>query len=127
VFRKVGMVVALVGAFLFSVSERPASRSGDARERLLSIFSACAEGAKAKPGPCQLYGKIQFVENFPDVTVRIVERFPDLKVKIVEDFPNKPGLWKIVQNFPDYKVKVVENFPDIKIQFVENFPGCGGK
>ncbi len=118
-----GMIFAAV--FLLNLSERPVSRSDDARERLLAMFSACAEAAKAKPAPCQLYGKIQFVENFPDVTVKIVEHFPDLKVKIVENFPDKPGLWKIVQNFPDYKVKVVENFPDIKVKFVENFPGCG--
>jgi len=117
--------IVLAAAFLLNLSERPVSRSDEARERFLAMVSACAEAAKAKPGPCQLYGKIQYVENFPDVTVKIVENFPDLKVKVVENFADKPGLWKLVQNFPDYKVKVVENFPDIKIKFVENFPGCG--
>lgn len=123
--RMLGFGFVLAAVFLFNLSERPVSRSDDARERLLSMFSACAEAAKAKPGPCQLYGKIQYVENFPDVTVKVVENFPDLKVKVVENFADKPGLWKLVQNFPDYKIKMVENFPDIKVQFVENFPGCG--
>ncbi len=90
-----------LAVFLCNLSERPVSRSDDARERFLSMVSACAEAAKAKPGPCQLYGKIQYVEHFPDVTVKIVE------------------------NFPALKVKVVENFADIKVKFVENFPGCG--
>jgi len=125
-FRMCGFVLVLAAAFLLNLSERPVSRSDDARERLLAMVSTCAEAAdKGKPGPCQLYGKIKYVENFPDVTVKIVENFPDLKVKVVENFADKPGLWKIVQNFPDYKVKVVENFPDIKVKFVENFPGCG--
>jgi len=123
--RMFALIMVLAAVFLFNLSERPVSRSDDARERLLAMFSACAEAAKAKPGPCQLYGKIQYVENFPDVTVKVVENFPDLKVKVVENFADKPGLWKIVQNFPDYKIKMVENFPDIKVQFVENFPGCG--
>ena len=71
----------------------------------------------------QLYGKIQFVESFPDLTVQVVESFPDLKVKIVESFPDECGKWQIVDAFPDIKVKIVESFADIKIKFVESFPG----
>ncbi len=70
-----------------------------------------------------LYGKIQFVQNFPDIKVQLVENFPDIKVKIVENFPNDCGEWQIVNNFPDVKVQLVENFPDIKVKLVENFPG----
>jgi len=71
----------------------------------------------------QLYGKIKFVESFPDIKVQIVNSFPDLKVKIVESFPDDCGEWKIVESFPDLKVQVVESFPDLKIKFVESFPG----
>jgi hypothetical protein len=71
----------------------------------------------------QLYGKIQFVESFPDLTVQVVESFPDLKVKIVNSFANDCGEWQIVDSFPDVKVKIVESFADIKIKFVESFPG----
>ena len=71
----------------------------------------------------KLYGKIKFVENFPDIKVQIVENFPDLKVKLVENFPDDCGEWQIVENFPDLKVQIVENFPDIKVKFVNNFPG----
>jgi len=60
----------------------------------------------------QLYGKIQFVESFPDLTVQIVESFPD-----------ECGKWQIVDSFPDIKVKIVESFADIKIKFVDSFPG----
>jgi len=71
----------------------------------------------------QLFGKIQFVESFPDLKVQVVESFPDLKVKIVNSFPDDCGEWQIVDSFPDVKVKIVESFADIKIKFVESFPG----
>jgi hypothetical protein len=71
----------------------------------------------------KLYGKIQFVESFPDITIKVVESFPDLKVKMVDSFPNACGEWQIVDSFPDIKVKIVESFPDIEIKFVESFPG----
>jgi len=71
----------------------------------------------------ELYGKIQFVESFPDITIQVVESFPDFEVKIVDSFPDNCGEWQIVDSFPDLKVKIVESFPDIKIKFVESFPG----
>ena len=78
--------------------------------------NCCFKGMK-------LYGKIKFVDNFPDIKVQIVENFPDLKVKLVENFPDECGKWQVVENFPDLKVQIVQNFPDIKVKFVENFPG----
>jgi len=70
-----------------------------------------------------LYGKIKFVNSFPDIKVKIVESFPDIKVKIVENFPDDCGEWEIVENFPDVKIQIVESFPDVKVKFVDNFPG----
>lgn len=70
-----------------------------------------------------LYGKIKFVDSFPDITVQIVESFPDIKVKIVSSFPDDCGEWQIVESFPDIKIKIVDSFPDLKIKFVESFPG----
>ena len=59
----------------------------------------------------KLYGKIKFVENYPDIKIKFVDNFPDIKVKFVENFPDDCGEWKVVANFPDLKVKVVGNFP----------------
>jgi hypothetical protein len=70
-----------------------------------------------------LYGKVKFVESFPDIKIQIVESFPDLKVKLVESFPDDCGEWQVVESFPDIKVQIVESFPDIKVKFVESFPG----
>ena len=70
-----------------------------------------------------LYGKIKFVESFPDIKIKFVESFPDIKVKFVSSFPDKCGEWQVVESFPDIKVKVVESFPDIKVKIVESFPG----
>ncbi len=70
-----------------------------------------------------LYGKVKFVESFPDIKIQFVESFPDLKVKFVNSFPDECGEWQIVESFPDIKVQVVESFPDIKVKMVESFPG----
>ncbi len=88
-------------------------------------LAACAQAAdEGKPDKCKLFGKIKYVEHFPDVKVQVVEHFPDIKVKIVEHFPDGPGKWQLVEHFPDYEVQLVEHFPDYKVKFVEHFPGC---
>ena len=71
----------------------------------------------------KLYGRIQFVDSFPDIKVQIVDSFPDLEVKIVDSFPDKCGEWQIVNSFPDLKVQIVDSFADLKIKYVESFPG----
>ena len=84
----------------------------------LLLFSSFATPAKsAKCDPKKVYGKIQFVNSFPDYKVKAVTSFPDLKVKVVTSFPDKPGEWQIVTSFPDYKVQMVDSFPDFTIQF----------
>ncbi|TAD78072.1 MAG: hypothetical protein EA001_08630 [Oscillatoriales cyanobacterium] len=70
-----------------------------------------------------LYGKVQIVESFPDLTVQVVDSFPNLKVKPVNSFPDSCGEWQFVNSFPDLKIKFVTSFPDLKIQFVDSFPG----
>ncbi len=71
----------------------------------------------------KLYGKVKFVESFPDIKIKYVESFPDIKVKFVESFPDDCGEWQIVNSFPDFKVQVVTSFPDLKVKTVESFPG----
>lgn len=60
----------------------------------------------------KLYGKVQFVESFPDINVEFVSSFPD-----------KCGKWQEVSSFPDFKIQVVSSFPDIKVKKVTSFPG----
>lgn len=71
----------------------------------------------------KLYGKIKFVESFPDIKIKFVESFADIHVKFVSSFPDDCGKWQIVESFPDIKVQVVESFPDITVKIVESFPG----
>ncbi len=71
----------------------------------------------------KLYGKVQFVESFPDIKIQFVESFPDIKVQFVESFPDKCGKWQSVNSFPDFKIQVVNSFPDLKVQKVTSFPG----
>ena len=71
----------------------------------------------------KLYGKVQFVESFPDIKIQYVTSFPDIKVKFVTSFPDDCGEWQKVTSFPDFKVQVVTSFPDLKVQEVDSFPG----
>ena len=71
----------------------------------------------------RIYGRIQYVEHFPDYKVQVVDHFPDLRVQVVEHFPDGPGKWEMVEHFPDYKIQIVDHFPDFKIQYVDHFPG----
>lgn len=94
---------------------------------ILTLFSSAVFADKIGPDCTykgkKLYGKVKFVESFPDIKIKIVDSFPDLKVKQVESFPDSCGKWKTVESFPDIKVKIVESFPDIKVKYVESFPG----
>jgi hypothetical protein len=97
----------------------------------LQSHTAAAPRAVVEEGPVAsdtldlstIYGKIQFVEHFPDYKVQVVDHFPDLKVQCVEHFPDGPGKWQIVEHFPDFKIQIVDHFPDFTIQYVEHFPG----
>ena len=70
-----------------------------------------------------LYGRVQVVDSFPDLTVRVVDSFPDLKVKPVESVHDQCGEWIFVDSFPDFTIEFVDSFPDLDIKFVETFPG----
>ena len=73
----------------------------------------------------KLYGKVQVVDDFPDIRIQVVDYFPDLKVQKVDYFPDSLGKWQFVEenNFPDFTIKYVDQFPDITIKFVDYFPG----
>ena len=95
------------------------------QERFALELEACQKAwASGTPDKCELYGKIEVVDSFPDVKIQKVDSFPDIKVKWVNSFPDSPGKWQKVDSFPDYKVQFVDSFPDYKVQFVDSFPGC---
>ncbi len=79
----------------------------------------------SKPPVGKIYGRIQFVNSFPDFKVQQVNAFPDLRVQKVNTFPDGSGKWQIVDSFPDYKIQMVNAFPDFTVQFVDTFPGKG--
>lgn len=82
---------------------------------------ASSSDAKDKARRC--YGKIQYVDSFPDFKVEVVDSFADLNVQEVDSFPDGPGKWQIVDSFPDFKVQKVSSFGDFKIKYVSSFPG----
>ena len=78
---------------------------------------------REKPGPAQVYGRIQLVTALPDVKVKVVTALPDLRVKRVQSLALRPGEWQIVDSLPDYKVQMVDSLPDFTIQCVDSLPG----
>lgn len=77
----------------------------------------------AKPDVSKIYGRIQYVDVFPDYKVEVVTACADLKVQEVDQSPDSPGKWQIVDVFPDYKIQKVKAFGDFKIEYVKSFPG----
>lgn len=94
----------------------------EASESVGDENAATSEVSK-KADVAKIYGKIQYVNSFPDYKVQIVNSFPDLKVQVVNSFPDKVGKWKIVNSFPDFKIQIVNSFPDFKVKYVNSFPG----
>jgi hypothetical protein len=88
-----------------------------------TALAADKVGKNCLYGGKKLWGKVQFVDSFPDLKVQVVSSFPDLKVQQVTSFPDSCGKWQTVTSFPDLKVQIVTSFPDIKIQYVTSFPG----
>ncbi len=71
----------------------------------------------------KLYGKVQFVESFPDLTIKYVSSFPDINVQFVSSFPSNCGQWQIVDSFPDFTVQEVSSLADLEVKKVSSFPG----
>lgn len=102
----------------------PSATIGEAEAQpIVSEEETATLNTNGKPDVSRIYGKIQYVDSFPDYKVQVVSSFPDLKVQHVSSFPDKPGKWQIVDSFPDYKIQKVSSFPDFKIQYVDSFPG----
>ena len=117
--RHTSLVLSVVLAV--AVGAVPLRADGRAAEAPSAIHVVAAA---SRPAPCDLKGKVQFVDSFPDYKIQIVDSFPDIKVKKVTSFPDSAGEWQIVDSFPDFKVQVVDSFPDLKVQYVDSFPGC---
>jgi hypothetical protein len=97
--------------------------TSDVKSRITNCKPTDNIGSDCTYKGLKMYGKVKFVESFPDIKVQIVNSFPDLKVQTVNSFPDACGKWQIVESFPDIKVQIVNSFPDIKIQYVDAFPG----
>ena len=74
---------------------------------LLLSFKVGSSSTKLKVESCtyndiSLYGKVQFVNSFPDLKIQYVDNFPDLKVKMVNNFPDRCGEWQVVESLPDF-------------------------
>ena len=118
--RQLVLVVVLVAWFGGSVAQTDVSFADESSP---IAAAPLATRARLKVDVSKLYGRIMYVDSFPDYKVQIVSSFPDLRVQVVNSFPDKAGKWKIVSSFPDYKIQIVNSFPDFTVQYVKSFPG----
>lgn len=110
-----------VGAIALAAALPPKSPARQAQAP--SFAKETAELFARACNVAKIYGRIQFVDSFPDYKVKVVTAFPDLRVQKVKSFPDKAGKWQIVTSFPNYKIQLVDSFPDFTIQYVTSFPG----
>ena len=72
-----------------------------------------------------LYGKVKFVNEYPDITIKFVDAYADIEVKITDSSYQSCCEWKVVDSsecYPDLRVKVVRDYPDITIRVVTDYP-----
>jgi hypothetical protein len=113
------LLILALSLFLFNSEHRQSTTSDLVTSEIENISSVSDCHWKQ----FKLYGRVQYVDAFPDIKIQFVNAFPDLRVQFVESFPDKCGRWQVVTAFPDIKVQVVVSFPDIKVQVVNAFPG----
>lgn len=113
------LLILAISFFLFNSEQRQLTTSDSFTSEIEKISSA----SDCQWKQFKLYGRVQYVDAFPDIKIQFVNSFPDLRVQFVESFPDQCGKWQVVTAFPDIKVQVVESFPDIKVQVVNSFPG----
>ncbi len=130
------VVITLILAIVIEPSRTRAASFSDIGKIAAVMGGSSSPSAKANKKPnsysskpsCRkkgfnLYGKVQFVDSFPDLTIQYVSSFPDINVEFVSSFPSNCGQWQEVDSFPDFKVQVVSSFPDLKVKKVSSFPG----
>lgn len=72
-----------------------------------------------------LYGKVQFVDVFPDIKIQMVDTLGDIKVKFVDAFADSCGEWQIVDVFPDFKVQWWSTVLILRWRRSATFRACG--
>ena len=69
--------------------------------------------------PCQVFGKVKFVEYGEDYKIKIVDFNEDCRVRLVNYNANKTGLWQIDEyDSRAIKIKVVEFGEDFRVKEV---------
>ncbi len=130
--EQIKIIAVVVGTLIFAFLIEPSrSNISDLSKRVASLErpsqSVKSKSTSSKPSctkkGIKLYGDVQFVDSFPDLTIKYVSSFPDINVEFVSSFPSNCGQWKVVESFPDFTVQVVSSFPDLEVKKVSSFPG----
>lgn len=71
----------------------------------------------------KLYGRIQFVDTFPDIRIRIVTSKPNLRVVKKQSNAIQCGEWQIVNFAPSIRIMIDQKHGEIDVQYVDFSPG----
>lgn len=70
-----------------------------------------------------LYGDVEIVDHFEDISIKLVDHFEDIDVRLVDSSSPSCCEFRKVEHFAKIKVRIVEHFEDITVRLVEHFPG----
>lgn len=70
-----------------------------------------------------LYGDIEVVDHFEDISIKLVDHFADIDVRMVNSSNPSCCEFRKVEHFAKIKVRIVEHFEDISVRLVDHFPG----
>ena len=70
-----------------------------------------------------LYGDVEIVDHFEDISIKLVDHFEDIDVRLVDSSNPSCCEFRKVKHFAKIKVRIVEHFEDITVRLVEHFPG----
>jgi len=116
------------------MSAMPPGNQKNSKRKKISRFSLLDKKEQKefiqalKDGKCEykgikLWGEVEFVDAFEDISIEYVDAFEDISVKFVDAFPDECGGWQKVDAFPNFTVKVVNSFADITVKEVDASPG----
>jgi hypothetical protein len=71
----------------------------------------------------KLSGRIELVDTFPDIRVRVVKSNPHLRVQKMKANTARCGEWEIVKFPPSLRVMIDQVHGEIDIQYVNFSPG----
>ena len=80
----------------------------------------CTITRKADGKTFPLHGRVEIVDNNPDLRVEIVDPNPDIYV--MAHYPCDCGEYELVDHNPDLRIELVDHNPDLTVEVRDHHP-----